>query len=81
MNLIGARAMVRIDLEVLKADSALTVEAGMHLAYAADGSVALDIDGTPHRLAADHALRIEVSGPTIIKGIGGVLLLGSVICA
>ncbi len=81
VNLIGARAMVRIDLEVLKADSALTVEAGMHLAYAADGSAALDIDGTPHRLAADHALRIEVSGPTIIKGIGGVLLLGSVICA
>ena len=81
VNLIGARAMVRIALEVLKADSALTVEAGTHLAYAADGSAALDIDGTPHRLAADHALRIEVSGPTIIKGIGGVLLLGSVICA
>ena len=65
---------------MLTADSALTVEAGTHLAYAADGAAALDIEGTPHRLAADHALRIEASGPTIIKGIGGVLLLGSIIC-
>ena len=80
VNLIGARAKVRIALEVLTADSALTVEAGTHLAYAAQGAAALDVDGTPHRLAADHALRIEASGPTMIKGIGGVLLLGSVIC-
>jgi len=80
VNLIGARAKVRIALEVLKADSVLTIEAGTHLAYAADGAAALDVDGTPHRLAADHALRIEVSGPTILKGMGGVLLLGSVIC-
>ena len=80
VNLIGARAKVRIALEVLQADSALTVEAGTHLAYAAHGAAALDIDGTPHRLAADHALRIEVTGQTIITGIGGVLLLGSVIC-
>ena len=80
VNLIGARAKVRIALEVLKADGALSVEPGTHLAYAAHGAAALDVDGTPHRLAADHALRIEVSGPTILKGIGGVLLLGSVIC-
>jgi environmental stress-induced protein Ves len=80
VNLIGARAKIRVALEVLKAGSMLTVEAGTHLAYAADGAAALEIAGTPHRLAADHALRIEVSGPTVIKGIGGVLLLGSVIC-
>jgi environmental stress-induced protein Ves len=80
VNLIGARAKVRLALGVLKADSALTVDAGTHLAYAASGAAALDIDGTPHRLAADHALRIEVSGPTMIKGIGGVLLLGSIVC-
>jgi len=81
VNLIGARAKVRIALEVLTAESALTVEGGTHLAYAADGAAALDVDGTPHRLAADHALRIEASGPTIVKGIGGVILLGSVVCA
>lgn len=80
VNLIGARAEVRIALEVLKADRTLTVEAGTHLAYAAHDAAALDVDGTPHRLAADHALRIEASGPTMIKWIGGVLLLGSVIC-
>jgi len=80
VNLIGARAKVRIALEVLNADSALTVDVGTHLAYAAHGAAALDVGGRPHRLAADHALRIEVSSPTIIKGIGGLLLLGSVIC-
>src|SRR5699024_6468666 len=74
VNLIGARARVRIALEVLKLGGTLTVEAGTHLAYAAHGDAALDVDGTPHRLAADHALRIEASGPTMIKGIGGVVL-------
>jgi environmental stress-induced protein Ves len=80
VNLIGARARVRIALEVLTAGRALTVEAGTHLAYAAHGAAALDVEGTPHRLAADHTLRIEVSGPTVIEGTGGVLLLGSIIC-
>jgi len=81
VNLIGARAKVRIDLAVLTADSPRAVEAGTHLAYAAQGAAALDVDGTPHRLAADHALRIEASGPTVVKAIGGVLLLGSIVCA
>ena len=67
VNLIGDRAKVRIDLQVLHAGAATRPSApGTHLAYAADGPAALDIDGTPHRLAADHALRIEVSGPTMI---------------
>lgn len=81
VNLIGARATVRIALEVLEDGRTLTVEAGTHLAYAAQGGAALDISGTPHRLAADHALRIELAAPTTIKGIGGILLLGSILCA
>lgn len=80
VNLIGARAKVRIALDVLRAGDTLSVEPGTHLAYAAQGTAALEIDGTPHRLAADHALRAEASGPTVVKGIGGVVLLGSILC-
>jgi hypothetical protein len=71
---------VRIALQVPKAGDTLTVGAGTHLAYAAQGGATVDIDGKPHRLAADHALRMEASGPAIIRAIGGGLLLGSVIC-
>jgi len=80
VNLIGARTKVRIALEVLKTDSALAVEAGTHLAYAAHGAGALEVNGTSCRLAADHAVRIDATVPTMIKGTGGVLLLGSIIC-
>ncbi len=81
VNLIGARATVRIALEVLQAGRTLGVEAGTHLAYAAQGAAALDIDGKTWRLAADHALRIDAAAPTMIAGNSGVLLLGSILCA
>ena len=80
VNLIGARAKVRIALQVLEAGAALTVEPGTHLAYAARGAVALGVDDAPYRLAADHTLRVEAAAPMTIKGTDGVLLLGSIIC-
>jgi environmental stress-induced protein Ves len=80
VNLIGARARVRIALEVLKTGSALAVEAGTHLVYAAHGAGALEVDGMSCRLAADHAVRIDATAPTTIRGTGGVLLLGSITC-
>ncbi len=80
VNLIGARAAVRIALEVLKRDVLQAVEPGTHIAYAADGAAALQIDGKSHRLATDHALHIEVSSPTMIACTDGVPLLGSIIC-
>ena len=80
VNLIGSRAVVRIDLKVVGAEDALTVGAGTHIAYACDEAAALQIDGKEHRLAADHALQMAVSGPTMIAGRGGVFLLGSIIC-
>jgi environmental stress-induced protein Ves len=80
VNLIGERAKVRIALEVMKSGSTLRVEAGTHLAYAADGAATLEVDGKPQSLAADHTLRLEASGPTMIEGTSGVFLLGSVIC-
>jgi len=80
VNLIGERARVAIDLQVLRAGVSLGRSAGTHLAYAADGPTALAIDGQPYRLASDHALRIDVTGPTMIACTAGILLIGSVIC-
>ena len=79
VNLIGARAAVRIALEVLRAGIRQATDAGTHIAYATTAAE-LEIDGARHHLAADHALRIEAQRPTMIACTGGVLLLGSVIC-
>ena len=81
VNLIGNRATVRIDLQVLRAGAAIGRSAGTHIVYAADGPVALAIDRASHRLAADHALRIDLPSPGMIACTDGVLLVGSVICA
>jgi hypothetical protein len=81
VNLIGERARVTIDLQVLRAGASLRRGAGTHIAYAADGTAALAIDGEPHRLAADHALRIDAASPSMIACTAGILLIGSVICA
>jgi environmental stress-induced protein Ves len=80
VNLIGARAKVRLALDVLTAGSTLNLEAGTHLAYAAQGAATLEVDGKPQDLALDHALRIETSSPAMIACTAGLLLLGSVIC-
>jgi len=80
VNLIGDRSKVWLDLQMLHAGATLARSAGTHLAYAPDGPVALAIDGRPQLLAADHALRLETSSPTMIGCTSGVLLLGSVLC-
>jgi hypothetical protein len=80
VNLIGSRAQVRIDLQVLRAGAAIGRSAGTHLAYAADGPAALAIDGAAHRLAADHTLRIDMASPTMIACTEGLVLVGSILC-
>jgi len=80
VNLIGDRAKVRIDLQVLRAGAALGRSAGTHIVYAALGPAALAIEGHPQRLAADHALRLDVASPTVVACTEGVLLVGSMIC-
>jgi environmental stress-induced protein Ves len=81
VNLIGARAKVRIDLQVLGDGATVTASAGTHMAYAALGPATLTVDGQPQVLAADHALRIEARQSTMLACTDGVVLLGSVICA
>jgi len=80
VNLIGARAAVRIDLKVLQAGHKLALPAGTHIAYCADGGATLEGGIDVHLLAADHALRIDAARPTMIACTAGMLLLGSVIC-
>lgn len=80
VNLIGDRAKVRLDLQVLHAGATLARSTGMHLAYAADGPVALTIDGKPQPLAAGQTLRIDAASPTMIGCTSGRLLIGSVLC-
>lgn len=80
VNLIGARAKVRLALDVLTAGSTLHLEAGTHLAYATHGTATLEVDGEPQDLALDHALRIETPSRAVIACTAGKLLLGSVIC-
>ena len=79
VNLIGARAAVRLALEVLRSGVRQAAEPGTHIAYATV-EAELEIDGAWHHLAPDHALRIEAERPTMIGCTGGVLLLGSIIC-
>lgn len=80
VNLIGNRARVQVDLQVLHGGATMGRSAGTHIVYAAQGPAALAIEGAAHRLASDHALRLDVGSPTMVACTGGVLLLGSVIC-
>jgi uncharacterized protein len=80
VNLIGARASVRIDLQVLGDGATVAASAGTHIAYAARRPATLAVDGEPQVLAADHALRIEAWQSTMLTCTDGMLLLGSAIC-
>jgi uncharacterized protein len=80
VNLIGARARVRIDLRVLGGGATVAASAGTHMVYAALGPATLAVDGKPQLMDADHALRLEARQLTILTCVDGVILLGSVIC-
>lgn len=79
VNLIAARAAVRIDLEIVLPEQRLALAPGIHFAYAADGPAIVAADGNLHRLAADHCLRIEGAAPTMLACEGGRLIAASII--
>jgi environmental stress-induced protein Ves len=74
VNLIGARAEVRVDLRVLEAGKSVTVGKGIHFAYAPTEAARVD----SYDLAVDHCLRIEAAGPTMISCGGGRVLVASI---
>lgn len=80
VNLIGNRATVRVDLQVLRASASIGRSAGTHLVYAVDGPASVLVDGDPRRVAADHTLQIDVASPTMIACTEGLVLVGSILC-
>jgi hypothetical protein len=78
VNLIGARAKVTLDLVVLTAGQTRSLPAGLHLAYCADAPAELEADGKSFAAAADHGLRIEPAGSTMLVCKSGRVILASV---
>ena len=81
VNLIGARAQVKIDIAVLDEDRTLLLQPGTHIAYSPHGEATLAVQGDERRLAADHALRLDITEPTRLSGRVGCLLVGSITAA
>jgi environmental stress-induced protein Ves len=74
VNLIGLRARVKVDLQVLDAGKSLQIGKGTHFAYAPTEASRVG----DHDLAVDHCLRIEAAGPTILACGSGRVLVASV---
>jgi environmental stress-induced protein Ves len=79
VNLIGARAVVSLDLIVLASGQTRALPAGIHIAYCADGAADLDVAGKSFAVVADHGLRIEPAGSTMLACKSGRVILASVI--
>ncbi|WP_332700276.1 HutD/Ves family protein [Bosea sp. (in: a-proteobacteria)] len=78
VNLIADRNLARIGLAVLQEGSALFLQPGTHIVYAAAGPVAFEVDGTATPLAHDQALRIDATRPLKLRGEAGRGLIASI---
>lgn len=78
VNLIGNRARVRVDMEILDEGRSLRLGPGPHIVYNPLGESALDVGGTRHVLAGDHGLRLGAGDATVLAGRGGCLLVASI---
>lgn len=78
VNLIGARAQVTVDIAVLDEDRTLLLKPGTHIAYSPHGDATMSVEGQRHILAADQALRLDITGPMRLSGQEGCLLVGSI---
>lgn len=74
VNLIGLRTNVTVDMQLLDAGQSLRLGKGLHFAYAPTEAAKIDA----HDLPADHCLRIEAAGPTMISCGGGRVLMASI---
>jgi uncharacterized protein len=75
VNLIGLRAKVKVDMQVLDAGKSVQLGKGLHFAYAPSEAAKVDA----HDIPADHCLRIDAAGPTMIFCAGGRVLVASII--
>lgn len=78
VNLIADRSMARIALGVLQEGSALFLQPGTHIVYAAAGPLALEVEGAATPLAHDQGLRIEAARPLKLRGEAGRGLIASI---
>lgn len=81
VNLIGARAHVKIDITVLDEDRTLLLQPGTHIVYSPHGDAVVAVQGNERRLASDYALRLDIPVPTRLGGRVGCLLVGSITAA
>lgn len=79
VNLIGLRSQVKIDIAILDEDHTLHLEPGTHIAYNPHGDSTIAVQGDERKLAADHALRLDVTGPTRLTGVSACTLVASII--
>lgn len=79
MNLLADRRMAKIDLRFLRAAERWTPPPGVVIVHAPAGDADAAIDGAPHRLAADHALRLETSGDIEVATAQGLLAVASIL--
>lgn len=81
VNLIGNRALVKVDIAILDEDRTLHLLPGTHIAYSPHGDATVAVDGNERILASDHALRLDITAPTRLSGRVGCLLVGSITAA
>ncbi len=79
VNLIGRRARVKIDIVVLDEGRTLHIEPGTHFAYTPHGEATVAVQGDERKLAADHALRLNVPVPTRLTGVSSSTLVASIL--
>jgi hypothetical protein len=81
VNLIGARAKVKVDIAILDEDRTLILQPGTHIAYSPHGDATVAVQGNERKLASDYALRLDITVPIRLSGRVGCLLVGSIAAA
>lgn len=81
VNLIGTRALVKVDIAILDEDRTLILQPGTHIAYSPHGDATVAVQGAERKLASDYALRLDITVPVRLSGRVGCLLVGSVTAA
>lgn len=81
VNLIGARAQVKVDIAILDEDRTLILQPGTHIAYSPHGDATVAVQGNERKLASDYALRLDITVPIRLSGRVGCLLVGSITAA
>ena len=75
VNLIGLRAKVSVDMQLLDAGKSMQLGKGLHFTYAPTAAAKV----ADRDLPADHCLRIEADGPTMLACRSGRVLVATII--